>query len=143
MQGTSLLPSFIGLAGVGVGALLAALFALRRERLARREQAQVQALHDLQEACLAHRQAWQAFADEQAVGVSSEVERETYRTAQRLDMLDARIRCPVVRRRVSDWRALAKHALLQDDRRPVSVEAEEAAWLDVHAAVAEDLSWLG
>lgn len=143
MHGASLVPPLIGLFGVIVGALLAALFALHRERLARRQQRQVEALHELQDACLAHRQAWQAFADAQAVGVPAEVARETDRTGQRLDLLDARVLCPVVRERAATWRSLAKLALLQDDRRPVSVEAENNAWLDVHTAVAEELTWLG
>jgi hypothetical protein len=134
-----LLASLVGVVGVVLGALLAALFALHRERLARRQQTQVQALYELQEACLAHRQAWEDFAEAQAVAVPQSLIRQTDRTSQRLDLVEARLRSDDVRRRAQHWRRLAKPALLQDDRQPVSTEDENEAWLAVQSAVRSEL----
>lgn len=131
--------ALVGVAGVVLGALLAALFALHRERLARRQQTQVRALYELQEACLAHRQAWEDFAEAQAVAVPQSLVRQTDRTSQRLDVVEARLRSDAVREAAVLWRALAKPALLQDDRQPVSIEAENDAWLAVQAAVRREL----
>lgn len=140
MQGTSsAVPALIGLGATVLGALLAALFALHRERLARREQAQVQALYDLQDSCLAYRQAWQDFEKVQAEQVPPEVLDAVVRAAQRLDIVETRIRCETVTARVTKWRSLAKLALLQDDKRPVSPDAEERAWLDIQEAAKRDL----
>ena len=134
-----LLASLVGVGGVVLGALVAALFALHRERLARRQQTQVLALYELQDACLAHRQAWQDFADAQAVAVPQVLVRETDRTAQRLDVVQARIRSDAVCRTAARWRVLAKPALLQDDRQPVSTQAEDEAWQAVQDAVRREL----
>ena len=139
VRDTGLVASLVGVGGVVLGALLAALFALHRERLARRQQNQVQALYELQDTCLAHRQAWQDFADAQAVDVPQALVRETDRTAQRLDVVQARIRSETVRHRAAQWRALAKPALLQDDRQPVSTQAEDQAWQAVQEAVRREL----
>lgn len=138
-EDAGLLGSLVGVGGVVLGALLAALFALHRERLARRQQTQVVALYELQDACLAHRQAWQDFADAQAVAVPPALVRETDRTGQRLDVVSARIRSEAVRRAAGRWRELAKPALLQDDRQPVSTQTENQAWLDVQVAVRQEL----
>ncbi len=140
---TGLAPAWISLGGVVVGALLAALFALQREKLARRQQRQVQALYELQDSCLAHRQAWQDFAAVQACGVDQDVIRATERTAARLEVVLARVRSAQVRERALHWRTLVKPALLMDDRRPVSPEAENQAWLQVQEAVREQLGRLG
>ncbi len=138
-DGPGLEPALIGFFAAVLAALMAALFALHRERLARREQAQIGALYELQETCLAHRQAWQDFAKTQAEGVPEEVLEATVRTGQRLDLIQARIRCHALVDRVVAWRSLAKLALLQDDRRPVSTDEENRAWLDLQGAVKKDL----
>lgn len=137
--GAGLAGALVGVVGVVLGALLAALFALHRERLARRQQTQVTALYELQDACLAHRQAWEDFAEAQAVAVPQALVRQTDRTSQRLDVVEARLRSEAVREAAVRWRALAKPALLQDDRQPVSIEAENQAWLAVQAAVRREL----
>lgn len=137
--GSSLGSALIGSFAVIVSALLAALFALHRERLARREQAQILALYELQDACLALRQAWQEFASAQSTGVTDELIRTVDHAGQRLDLVQVRIRCKTVVNRVVAWRRDAKPALLGDDVRRVSAEVENDAWLAVHEAVRVEL----
>lgn len=138
-----LAPSLVSVVGVIGAALLAALFALRRERYGRRQQRQVEVLYELQEACLAHRQAWQDFAEMQAAGVPVAVVRAADRTGQRLDLVEARVRSDTALAAARAWRALAKGALLQDDRHPASTQDEEQAWQALNAAVRQALRDLG
>lgn len=138
---TSPWPALIGFAGVIVGALLAAVTAAHRERLARRETSQREALHLLQESCLRYRRSLQRFATSQtAEGAEREQARAAVEEAlQDLDLVEARILCDTVLDRVVTWRDLAKLALLHDDLAPVTATEENAAWLEVQTVVKQEL----
>lgn len=132
--------------GVLLGALITAVASSRRERAGRREQAQREALYALQDACLAHRLAYQALADAGDVPPDDTAFRDAgaqvLRTRQALELTEARILCDQVNERVEAWRGVVKPALLRDDIRNVTRSEEDAAWLRVQRVVKEELSRL-
>lgn len=139
-------PAVVGLIGVLAGAFVAAVAASYRERVGRREKAQQEALYALQDACLAHRQAFQelALAQEQPLPNQAfrDASREVDRTRQVLDVTGARVLCQVVLDRSQAWRAVVKPAILRDDVRDISASEEDTAWRAVQTAVQQELRWL-
>jgi sirohydrochlorin ferrochelatase len=139
-------PALIGLVGVLAGAFIAAVAATVRERVGRRDKTQQEALYALQDACLAHRQAYQAlFAAQDELpsgGAFVTASREVDRTRQVLDVTEARVLCGMVLARMAAWRAVVAPAMLRDDVRDVSATEEDTAWKAVQASVREELRWL-
>lgn len=136
--------ALLSLAGVLAGAVITAASATHRDRVARRETTQQEALYALQDACLAHRQAYTALFDAQDEGATAfrTASREVDRTRQVLDLTQARVLCETVVERVAAWRGIVAPALLRDDVRDISASEEDAAWKAVQSAVRQELAWL-
>lgn len=138
--------ALLSLCGVLAGAFIAAVAAAHRERVGRRDKAQQEALYALQDACLAHRQAYQSLAvaqdEPQEPSAFSTAARDVTRTRQVLDVTEARVLCDVVLAKMAAWRAIVKPATLRDDVRDISATEENNAWLDFQQSVQQELRWL-
>lgn len=127
----------IGLAGVLLGSIIAALFTARRERVARREESQRKALYELQEAALTLRRALEGYDPDAHGAKTTEATEALDDAAGKLEMIKHRIICETVRDRVDDWAKVAQAYYLGDQS--VTFAQTDAAWKQLQIDIGKEL----
>ena len=123
-----------GFAGVVLGSIIAALFTAHRERVARREESQREALYELQEAALTLRRALEVYDPDADDSDATEALDDA---AGKLEMIKHRIICETVRDRVDDWAKVAQPYYTGDET--VTFAQTVAAWSQLQVDIGIEL----
>jgi hypothetical protein len=130
--------TLLGGVGVIVGAVITAWGTAWREKVARREESQREALYALQNVLLEYRRSLERYKER---GPTTKTTARVEDARGRVELTKYRILCEIVRTRVDNWRALAEGYFSGDP--DVTLSQESKAWDQLHEDIGKELKRFG